>query len=776
MQVSPEVEIALSLAANVAARKRHEYVTLEHLLYALLFDDTTAGVVRHAGGNVLELKKRLEAYLDEQVDPLPEDSEPQPIPSLGVQRALRRALLHVQSSGKEEITGANILVAMYAEVDSYARSVLEDVGASRLDVVSFLSHGVSSSRADGNGTGAEREKEGTVEVEGPERQDPLKAYCTNLNELARAERIDPLIGRETEVQRVIQVLARRRKNNPLLVGDSGVGKTAIAEGLARKVVRGEVPTSIKNATIFALDLGALLAGTRYRGDFEERLKNVLRAIEEIDGAILFIDELHTIIGAGATSGGSMDASNLLKPALASGRLRCIGSTTFQEYRQQVERDRALTRRFQRIEVGEPSIDDSVKILEGLRPQYESFHRVKYTGDAIRAAVELSAKYLHDRKLPDKAIDLLDEAGANAKLAANAAADATDTVMVSEREVESVVAKIAQIPPKEVSTDDRERLQNLEVELKASVFGQEDAIAQLASAVRLSRAGLRAPEKPIGSFLFTGPTGVGKTEVARVLARVLGISFVRFDMSEYMERHTVSRLIGAPPGYVGFDQGGLLTDAIAKTPHAVLLLDEIEKAHPDVFNILLQVMDHGRLTDNNGKQTDFRHVVLLMTSNVGARDLGRRRVGFGSATSDRENPEAEREYKLMFSPEFRNRLDAKIGFLPLSRETMRDIVGKFMGELRGQLAARNVTIDVTERATGYLAERGYEPDYGARPLARVIQEEIKRKLATELLFGELEHGGRVIVDAKDGELSIVCERSTSQAGGKRRSSVRPSKKT
>ena len=663
------------------------------------------------------------------------------------------------------------------------------------------------------------------EEDGPRsRKDPLKAYTINLNEEARSKRIDPLVGRSNEVMRMIQILARRKKNNPLLVGDSGVGKTAIVEGLALKIVTGEVPKALEKATVFSLDMGALIAGTRYRGEFEERLKGVVKSLQKIDGAVLFIDEIHTIVGAGATSGGSMDASNLLKPALASGRMRCIGSTTFEEFRQHFEKDRALSRRFQRVEVNEPSIEDTKKILAGLRPQYEEFHGVKYTDEALDAAATLSARYLHDRRLPDKAIDLLDEAGAAAKLAlykgekppnllrdepeagdaakkqaskgSNGAAlngsgpattpagtiptgptaptvaksdpnladaskagragkgdGAQATVIVGVVDVETVLARMAQIPPREVSSNDKEKLRNLDVDLKKVVFGQDRAVNQLAAAIKLARAGLRSPEKPIGNFLLTGPTGVGKTEAAKQLAKVMGITFLRFDMSEYMERHTVSRLIGAPPGYVGFDQGGLLTDAIAKTPHAVLLLDEIEKAHPDVFNVLLQVMDHGKLTDNNGKSTDFRHVIVLMTSNVGARDLGRRSVGFGD---NRATGDAEREYKLLFSPEFRNRLDARIAFDPLSPATMGSIVDKFMKELSGQLAERSVSIEITEAARTYLAEKGYDPDFGARPLGRIIQEEVKTPLGEELLFGALEKGGTVVVATED---SIVEDERT-----------------
>jgi ATP-dependent Clp protease ATP-binding subunit ClpA len=772
MNISPEVEIALHVAANDAARRRHEYVTIEHLLYALLLDDATANVIRQAGGDPAALQKRLEAYLTEQIEPLAELTGA-PTPSLGLQRAIRRADNHVKSSGKEEVTGANVLVAIFAERDSYAVALMEEQGVSRLDVVAYISHGVSKDgRADDEPASA---KGPETEQEAPRpARDPLKAYTVNLNEEAKRKRIDPLVGREGEVTRIVQILARRKKNNVLLVGDAGVGKTAIAEGLALKITRSEVPKALLGATVFSLDMGSLLAGTRFRGDFEERIKAVIKALQKIDGAILFIDEIHTMVGAGATTGGTMDASNLLKPALASGRLRCIGSTTFQEFRQHFEKDRALARRFQRVEVDEPSVEDTVKILEGLKPQYEEFHGVKYTPESLQAAAELGAKYLHDRKLPDKAIDLIDETGAAKKLAlvvepAGGARPATEASaaagtaleggsgavpLVEASDVEQVLARMAQIPPREVSTSDKERLRTLEADLKSAVFGQDEAIAQLVSAIKLSRAGLRAPDKPIGSFLLTGPTGVGKTEAAKQLAKVMGIAFHRFDMSEYMEAHTVSRLIGAPPGYVGFDQGGLLTDAIAKTPHAVLLLDEIEKAHPQIFNVLLQVMDHGRLTDHVGKPTDFRHVILLMTSNIGVRDLQRRAVGFGGpGGSDREKPDVDREYKQLFSPEFRNRLDAKISFRPLDPAIMRSIVGKFVRELGEQLAARGVTIELTEAAAEYLAKKGYDPDNGARPLARVIQEEMKRPLGDDLLFGALENGGHVTVDAKDDKLAF-----------------------
>ncbi len=749
MRISPEVEIALQVATSDAAQRRHEYMTVEHLLYALLLDEATAAVVRHAGGDPVVIKKRLERYLADTLEPLPEETDALPTPSLGVQRAIRRAVNHVKSSGKEEVTGANVLIAMFAEHDAYAITAMEEGGVTRLDLVSYVSHGVSKADEElprpGAGGGADAEAEGA-----PPAKDPLKAYTVNLNEEASKSRIDPLVGRENEVARIVQILARRKKNNPLLVGDAGVGKTAIAEGLALKIVRGQVPKALVGSTVYALDMGALLAGTRFRGDFEERIKQTIKAIQKIDKAILFIDEIHTIVGAGATSGGSMDASNLLKPALASGRLRCIGSTTFNEFRQHFEKDRALSRRFQRVEVGEPSVEDTVKILEGLAPQYEEFHGVKYEPAALRAAAELSSKYLHDRKLPDKAIDLVDESGAAKKLAASDAepVEGAPPPTVTVPDIEAVLARMAQIPPREVGTSEKDRLRTLETDLRAVVFGQEEAIGQLVAAIKLSRAGLRTPEKPIGSFLLTGPTGVGKTEVAKQLAKVMGVEFIRFDMSEYMESHTVSRLIGAPPGYVGFDQGGLLTDGIAKTPHAVLLLDEIEKAHPQIFNILLQIMDHGRLTDHNGKQTDFRHVILLMTSNIGVRDLQRRSVGFGEADGrDREKSGLDREYKQLFSPEFRNRLDAKVQFKSLDPAVMHQIVGKFMKELSGQLAERKVTIDLTPAASDYLARKGYDKDNGARPLARVMQDEIKRPMGDELLFGQLENGGHVTVDVE-----------------------------
>jgi len=747
MRISPEVEIALSLAATEAARRRHEFLTVEHLLYALLFDGETSKAVRAAGGDIKDLKKKLERFFDEKMDVLGDEMLVSPQPTIGVQNAIRRAAAHVSSSGKDEVKGANVLVAMFADRDSFALSLLEGAGVTRLDLVAYISHGVTKDGEEGEDAD-DGELAGPPGDGGKEKKDALEAYTINLNAEAKNKRIDPLIGREKEVERIIQILARRKKNNPLLVGDPGVGKTAIAEGLALKITRGEVPKALKDDVVYSLDMGSLLAGTRYRGDFEERIKGVLKALAKIPGAILFIDEIHTLVGAGATSGGSMDASNLLKPALASGKLRCIGSSTFQEYRSHFEKDRALARRFQRIDVNEPSLEDTVKILQGLQTQYEEFHGVTFTADAVRAAGELAAKYMHDKKLPDKAIDLLDEAGAAAKLA-RATDDERPVVDVSQ--VETVLSRMAHVPPREVKTSDKARLQTLETDLKAVVFGQEAAIHQVAGAIKLARAGLRSPDKPVGCFLFTGPTGVGKTEVAKQLAKTLGVEFIRFDMSEYMERHSVSRLIGAPPGYVGFDQAGLLTDAIAKTPHAVLLLDEVEKAHPDVFNVLLQVMDHGKLTDNNGKTTDFRHVILLMTSNVGARDLSRRAVGFGD---ERATGDADREYKRMFSPEFRNRLDARISFASLSPAVMSSIVSKFIVELEQQLAARSVTIELSAEALAWLAEKGYDPDHGARPLARVIQTSIKERLGDELLFGKLENGGKVVVGVEGGALTFA----------------------
>ncbi|XXU81361.1 ATP-dependent Clp protease ATP-binding subunit ClpA [Sorangium sp. So ce1099] len=754
MRISPEVEIAFSLATREASRRRHEFVTIEHLLYALLFDEETAEVLRHAGGDTPLLKKKLERFLDEEIEALPEDADTSPTLSLGFQRVVGRAAMHVQSSGKKELKGANVLVAMFAERDCPAVTILGEQGVSRFDVVNYISHGISKTGQD-DSLREEPSDEGGEPGNAQSIKDPLAAFTMNLNKEAAEGRIDPLVGRENEVARTIQVLARRRKNNPLLIGDAGVGKTAIVEGLAQRIEKKDVPAPLKDATVYALDMGALLAGTKYRGDFENRLKAVLRALEKQPGSVLFIDEIHTIIGAGAASGGTMDASNLLKPALASGRLRCIGATTFQEYRGHLERDSALARRFQRIEVTEPSVDETTQILRGLQKRYEEFHKVTYTADAVEAASKLSARYLQDRRLPDKAIDLLDEAGAAARLRHG------DGYRVEAADIELVIAKMAQIPPRQVSTSDKAQLKDLEQSLRSVIFGQDEAVKQLASAIKLSRAGLRAPEKPIGSFLFSGPTGVGKTELAKQLAKALGIGFLRFDMSEYQERHTVSRLIGAPPGYVGFDRGGLLTEAAAKTPHAVLLLDEIEKAHPDVFQVLLQVMDHGTLTDNNGKKSDFRHMVLIMTSNVGARELAQARVGFGERGTAGDDDKA---YKNTFSPEFRNRLDARIMFRPLDPSVMGSIVDKFIGELAAMLADRAVTVEVTDRARAELATRGYDPANGARPLGRVIENDIKRRLGDELLFGALENGGNVAIDFEGDDFTFKFSAASTASGG------------
>ncbi|NUP04700.1 MAG: ATP-dependent Clp protease ATP-binding subunit ClpA [Polyangiaceae bacterium] len=750
MRISPEVEVAFALATREAQRRRHEFVTVEHLFYALLFDEETKDVLRHAGGNVEAMKKLLEAFFDDELEALPAETFDSPSLSLGFQRVVGRAAMHVQSSGKEELKGKNVLVAIFAEQDSPSVAFLGKQGIARLDVVNFISHGVSKLDDGVSSPGAELG--GDAEQEGgdgaPKVKDPLKAFATNLNEEAQQGRIDPLVGRSIEVERTIHVLSRRKKNNPLLIGDAGVGKTAIVEGLAKRIVEGDVPDPIKTATIYALDLGALVAGTRYRGDFENRIKAVLRALADKPNSVLFIDEIHTIIGAGAGSG-TMDASNLLKPALASGKLRCIGATTFEEFRGHLEKDSALARRFQKIEIGEPSIDETRRILEGLSPKYEDFHKVKYAPEAIEAAAQLAARYLRDKKLPDKAIDLLDEAGAAAKLAHGAGH------VIVAADVELVVSKMAQIPPKQVSSNDKGQLKNLELDLNNVVFGQNMAVKTIAGAIKLARAGLRSPEKPIGSFLFTGPTGVGKTELAKQLAKSLGISFVRFDMSEYQERHTVSRLIGAPPGYVGYDRGGLLTEAMAKTPHAVLLLDEIEKAHPDIFQVLLQVMDHGTLTDNNGKKSDFRHVVLIMTSNVGARDLTTTRVGFGERGVVGDD---DRAFKNLFSPEFRNRLDARVKFEPLDKSVMGSIVDKFIRELGALLADRAVTIEIDEAARAHLADKGYDPMMGARPLARVIEDDVKAKLTDSILFGSLENGGvaKVGFDADKKELTFTFE--------------------
>ncbi|HSE77015.1 MAG TPA: ATP-dependent Clp protease ATP-binding subunit ClpA [Alphaproteobacteria bacterium] len=749
--LSRNLEQTLHRALAHANERQHEYATLEHLLLALVEDQDAIAVLRACGIDFDRLRKDIVQYLDNELAGLVTSRGGEAKPTAGFQRVLQRAAIHVQSSGREEVTGANVLVAMFSERESHAVYFLQEQDMSRLDAVNYISHGVAKvpGRTETRRVrGAEEEQSSSASSErgGRRGQEALATYCVNLNKKAASGRIDPLIGREAEVERTIQILCRRYKNNPLYVGDPGVGKTAIAEGLARKIVRGEVPEVLENCVIYALDMGTLLAGTRYRGDFEERLKAVLAELDAQEGAILFIDEIHTVIGAGATSGGSMDASNLLKPALASGTLRCIGSTTYKEYRNYFEKDRALVRRFQKIDVNEPTIEDSIKILRGVKPYYESHHKVRYTADAIRASVELAARYINDRKLPDKAIDVIDEVGAAQMLLPPAKRKRTITV----KDVEAVVAKIARIPPKSVSTDDKETLQNLERSLRSVVFGQDKAIEALVSAIKLSRAGLREPEKPIGCYLFSGPTGVGKTEVARQLSLTLGIELKRFDMSEYMERHTVSRLIGAPPGYVGFDQGGLLTDAVDQHPHCVLLLDEIEKAHPDLFNILLQVMDHGKLTDHNGKSVDFRNVILIMTTNAGAADMARPAIGFGQEARAGEDEEAVNK---LFAPEFRNRLDAVIGFSRLTPDIVSRVVDKFVGQLESQLAERAVTIMVTDEARTWLAEKGYDEMFGARPLARVIQENIKKPLAEELLFGKLARGGLVRVKLENGRLTF-----------------------
>lgn len=745
--LSRNLEQSLHRALAYASERRHEYATLEHLLLALSEDQDAVAVLRACNVDIDRLRRDLTEFVDNSLTDLVSPRGAEPKPTAGFQRVVQRAAIHVQSSGREEVTGANVIVALFSERESHAVYFLQLQDMTRLDAVNYISHGVAKAP----GRNQNRTVHGAEEEASPEKvvkkgQDALNAYCVNLNKKAMQGKIDPLIGRDSECERTIQILCRRSKNNPLYVGDPGVGKTAIAEGLARRIIKGEVPEVLKNATIFSLDMGTLLAGTRYRGDFEERLKAVVTELENYDGAILFIDEIHTVIGAGATSGGSMDASNLLKPALASGQLRCIGSTTYKEYRNYFEKDRALVRRFQKIDVNEPSIEDSIKILNGLKPYYESHHKVRYTPDAIKASVELAAKYITDRKLPDKAIDIIDEVGAARMLLP----ESKRRKMVTVKDVEEIVAKIARIPPKSVSANDMEALRNLDRDLKTLVFGQDRAIEALASAIKLARAGLREPEKPIGCYLFSGPTGVGKTEVARQLSKILGIELTRFDMSEYMERHSVSRLIGAPPGYVGFDQGGLLTDAVDQHPHCVLLLDEIEKAHPDLFNILLQVMDHGKLTDHNGKNVDFRNVILIMTTNAGAADLAKPTIGFERENRDGDDQEA---IQRMFSPEFRNRLDSTIPFANLNEDVVAQVVEKFVMQLETQLGDRDVTIELTEEARAWLAKKGYDRQFGARPLARVIQEHIKKPLAEELLFGKLSKGGIVKVSVEAGKLAF-----------------------
>ena len=747
--LSQNLEQTLHRALGHASDRDHEFATLEHLLLALTDDQDAVSVLRACNVDVDKLSQDLRDYIDTELQGLVSDRDEDVKPTAGFQRVLQRAAIHVQSSGREEVTGANVLVAMFAERESHAVYFLQEQDMTRFDAVNYISHGIAKvpgHESSFTPNGADEEHQGETAVK--QGKEALAGYCVDLNKKADDGKIDPLIGRGPEVERTVQILCRRTKNNPLYVGDPGVGKTAIAEGLALRIVKGEVPEVLKGATIFSLDMGSLLAGTRYRGDFEERLKAVLKELESTEDSILFIDEIHTVIGAGATSGGSLDASNLLKPALASGTLRCIGSTTYKEFRNYFEKDRALVRRFQKIDINEPSVEDTIKILRGLKPYYEEHHRVKYTNEALTAAVELSDRYIHDRKLPDKAIDVIDEVGAAQMLVAEE--DRKEIIEVED--VEDVVAKIARIPPKNVSRDDKETLGNLERDLRRMVYGQDVAIDALCGAIKLARAGLREPEKPIGNYLFAGPTGVGKTEVARQLAMTLGVELIRFDMSEYMERHSVSRLIGAPPGYVGFDQGGLLTDGVDQNPYAVLLLDEIEKAHPDLFNVLLQVMDHGKLTDHNGKKVDFRNVILIMTTNAGAADLAKPAMGFGRDERTGDDTEA---IDRMFSPEFRNRLDSVISFSSLKPEVMQKVVDKFVMQLEEQLADRNVTIELSDEARVWLAEKGYDPKFGARPLARVIQDSIKKPLSEELLFGQLTNGGTVMVQLKDKALDFVC---------------------
>ena len=748
--IAQELEVSLHMAFVEARQKRHEFITVEHLLLALLDNPTAAEVLRACGANMDELRKNLTQHIVEQTPRIAADREVDTQPTLGFQRVIQRAILHVQSSGKKEVTGANVLVAIFGEKDSHAVYFLQQQGIARLDVVNYISHGITKTPQAHQGKGEQdADQEGQAETS----NSPLDNYTQNLNALALAGKIDPLIGRDRELERVVQTLCRRRKNNPLLVGEAGVGKTAIAEGLARRIVEGNVPDLLAKCTVYALDMGALLAGTKYRGDFEQRLKAVLKQLVDNPNAILFIDEIHTVIGAGAASGGTLDASNLLKPVLSTGQLKCIGATTYNEYRGVFEKDHALSRRFQKIDVVEPSVDETVEILKGLKTRFEAHHSVKYTANALTTAAELSARYINDRHLPDKAIDVIDEAGAAQRIAPKA----KQKKIIGKSEIEEIIAKIARIPPRSVSTDDRSTLANLDRDLKAVVFGQDQAIDALASAIKMARSGLGNPQKPIGNFLFSGPTGVGKTEVARQLAYCMGIELIRFDMSEYMERHAVSRLIGAPPGYVGFEQGGLLTEAITKKPYSILLLDEIEKAHPDIFNVLLQVMDHGTLTDNNGRKADFRNVCIVMTTNAGAESLAKTQMGFTPSVQPGDEMEA---IKRMFTPEFRNRLDAIISFRALNHEIIMRVVDKFLMQLDEQLAEKKVEAQFSQSLKEHLAKKGFDPLMGARPMARLIQDTIRRALADELLFGRLQHGGRVSIDVgEDEKIKLKFEEET-----------------
>ena len=740
-----ELEQTLNDAFKDARSKRHEFMTVEHLLLALLTNNAASNVLHACGADISKLRKDLDEFVESTTPLIPEaDEERETQPTLGFQRVLQRAVFHVQSSGKTEVTGANVLVAIFSEQESQAVYFLKQQNIARIDVVNYISHGIS--KVSGNEDSADQMSEINEEDGDSSSKSALEGYATNLNRSAKDGKIDPLIGREFEVSRLVQILARRRKNNPLLVGDSGVGKTAIVEGLAKRIVDGDVPDVISESTVYSLDLGALLAGTKYRGDFEKRFKALLAELKKQPDSILFIDEIHTIIGAGAASGGVMDASNLLKPLLSSGEIRCVGSTTFTEFRGIFEKDSALTRRFQKIDVAQPSVEDTFKILKGLKPKFEEHHNIRYTDKALRAASQLADRYINDRNMPDKAIDVIDEVGAMQRLLPVS----KRKKVINVTEVEQVVASIARIPPKSVSSTDKELLFKLEDKLNMVVFGQNEAIQTLGTAVKMSRAGLSRPDKPIGSFLFAGPTGVGKTEVSRQLSSVMGMELVRFDMSEYMERHTVSRLIGAPPGYVGYDQGGLLTEAVNKNPHCVLLLDEIEKAHPEVFNILLQVMDHGTLTDNNGRKTDFRNVILIMTTNAGAERISRSSIGF---TQQDHTSDGGEELRKVFTPEFRNRLDATIQFAPLSRDTILFVVDKFLVELQGQLDEKRVVINVTEQARHWLAEHGYDVKMGARPMARLVQEKIKKPLAERILFGDLSSGGDIMVDIEDDQVVL-----------------------